>query len=181
MERSPLSHPAAQATADAVAYVRRLLELLGDRDPFVVQHELVPWLRRAVEGVKDETLRRPEAPGCWSILEVIRHLADSELVSRYRMRLIVAQPGAAIPAYDQDAWAHGLRYGEESSEAALGELECLRRANLAWLDGLTGEELDRSGVHEERGRESVQQLVRLLAAHDLVHRAQIERIKAALA
>lgn len=175
------SNPAASASSDGADYTRRLLSLLGDRDPLEVQRELVPWLRAAVEGLDDATLRRPEAPGKWSVLAVVRHLADSELVYRYRMRLIVAQPGVAVPAYDQDAWATGLRYDEDSVEDALAELEALRGADLAWLAGLDDEELERSGVHAERGPESVRHIVRLLAAHDLVHRRQIERIKAAVA
>lgn len=172
-----LSNPAGDAAEDADAYVARLLELLGDRDPLEVQGELVPWLRAEVAGLPDELLRRPERPGKWSIMEVVRHLADSELVYRYRMRMCVAQPESAIAAYDQDRWAEGLRYAEESLEGALRELEALREANLAWLRGLSDEELDRGGFHAERGRESVRDIVALLAAHDLVHRRQILRIR----
>lgn len=175
------SNPATDAASGAGDYTRRLLALLGDRDPIEVQRELLPWLRAAVGGLDEGTLRRPEARGKWSVLAVVRHLADSELVYRYRMRLIVAQPGVEIPAYDQDAWADGLRYDEDSMEAALEELETLRKADLAWLARLDDEELERSGLHAERGPESVRHVVRLLAAHDLVHRRQIERIKAALA
>lgn len=132
-----------------------------------------------MDGLGESALRRPEAPGKWSILEVLRHLADTELVYRYRMRMSAAQPGSPIPAYDQDRWAAALRYNDHSPEAALQEIEALRSANLAWLEGLSDEEMDRAGVHEERGVESVRRIVQLLAAHDLVHRNQIQRIKSA--
>ena len=55
-----------------------------------------------------------------------------------------------------------------------------RAANLAWVQSLSDEELDRAGIHEERGEESVRRIVKLLAAHDIVHCRQIERIKAVL-
>lgn len=174
------SNVRSAASETGAAYVSRLLALLGERDPLEVQEELVDWLREAVAGLEDPVLRRPEGPGKWSILEVVRHLADTELVYRYRMRMIVAEPGSPIPAYDQDRWAGGLRYNEADLEGALRELAALRRANLDWLRGLSDEELDREGVHEERGPESVRRIVALLAAHDLVHRGQIERIKAAV-
>jgi uncharacterized damage-inducible protein DinB len=125
-------------------------------------------------------LRQPEAPGKWSILEVVGHLADTEVVYRYRMRMSVAQPGSAIPDYDQDRWAKQLRYNEAGLEDGLREIEALRSANLAWLERLSDEEMDRAGLHEERGEESVRRIVKLLAAHDLVHRNQIRRIKSAL-
>ena len=38
--------------------------------------------------------------------------------------------------------------------------------------------MERWGIHAERGRESVGRLIRLLAAHDLVHGRQIDRILA---
>lgn len=168
------------ATEEAAAYVERLLALLGERDPFAVQEVLVDRLREAVSGLDAEALRRPEGPGKWSVLEVVAHLADTELVYRYRMRMSVAQPGSPIAAYDQDRWAAGLRYLDADLEVMLDELDGLRKANLRWLRGLSDEEMDREGIHQERGPESVRRIVRLLAAHDLVHRGQIERIKAAV-
>jgi uncharacterized damage-inducible protein DinB len=174
------SNPASTASDEAERYISRLLELLGDRDPIEVQKELAPRLRELVEGLDGSALRQPEAPGQWSILEVLGHLADTEVVYRYRMRMSVAQPGSAIPNYDQDLWAAGLRYNDASLEDALEQIDAWRTANLDWLSGLSDEEMSRAGIHEERGEESVDQIVRLLAAHDLVHRNQIRRIRAAL-
>jgi hypothetical protein len=36
------------------------------------------------------------------------------------------------------------------------------------------------GLHAERGPESIEHLLRLLGAHDLVHRRQIDRILSSL-
>jgi uncharacterized damage-inducible protein DinB len=174
------SNPASEAAQSAGVYTQQLLDLLGDRDPIHVQRELINWLWNAVEDMDEESLRQREAPGKWSILEVIRHFAETDLVYRYRMRMSVAQPGEPIAGYDQDRWAVELRYNDDSLQDTMAELQALRSANLAWLEGLTAEELKRAGMHEERGPESVEHIVKLLAAHDLVHRAQIERIKAAI-
>lgn len=45
----------------------------------------------------------------------------------------------------------------------------------------TPEELERTGVHAERGEESVAHMMRLYAGHDLLHLQQIDRIRAAVA
>ena len=174
------TNPAADAKDQAEDYVAKLLELLGECDPLEAMADLMPALREAVDGLEPENLRQPEAPGKWSVLDVVRHLADTELVHRYRMRKIVAQPGSDLAGYDQDAWADGLRYRDGDLASALAELGTLREANLDWLGGLTDEELEREGVHAERGRESVRRVARLLAAHDLVHLRQIGRIRASL-
>jgi hypothetical protein len=168
---------AGQAAED---YISALLELLGDRDPLSVQRELMPALRQLVHGLTEDQLRRPEAPGKWSILQVLEHLTDQELVNAFRLRSIVAEEEPALRGYDQDRWAARLRYGATSVAEVLGELEALRRRNLRLLGSLTEEELDRVGQHSERGRESVRRMRALTAAHDLVHRRQIERIRTGL-
>jgi len=64
--------------------------------------------------------------------------------------------------------------------AAQEQHRALRTANLRWLRSLDDERLDRAGMHAERGPESVRRVVTLLAAHDLVHLAQIARIRRAI-
>jgi hypothetical protein len=85
------SNPAAAAAAGASAYVKALLEVLGDRRPLEVLPELVPWIEARVRAVSPEALRRPEAPGKWSVTEVVQHLADSELVLGFRTRMILSE------------------------------------------------------------------------------------------
>jgi uncharacterized damage-inducible protein DinB len=176
---SEFSNLAGRSRAEADAYVASLLALLADRDPLAVLEELPGALAEATRGLDEAALRRPEAPGKWSIMQVVQHLADSDLVSGYRLRLTIAQPGSPIQGYDQDLWVRELRYDEASLADALEQLTALRRANLRLLRSLDAAGLARSGVHSERGPESVDKLMRLIAGHDLVHRRQIERIRRA--
>ena len=177
---SEFSNPFARSPAASAAYVGRTLELVGDRDPRAVQEELLPALAAVRAELPAELLRRPERPGKWSIGQVIAHLADQELVNGYRLRLMIAQPDSPIQGYDQDCWAAELRYEETEIGDALEQLAALRRANLRLVRSLDETRLDRAGIHSERGRESVRQLIRLTAGHDLIHRRQIERIRQAV-
>ena len=176
-----LSNPPRYSAETARAYVSALIELLGDRDPMHVMAATPKSLREAVSGLSGEALRSPEADNKWSVLQVVQHLADSELVYGYRMRLIVAEDAPDIPGYDQNAWAANLRYNDVKITDALADFKATRTMNLRWLPGLSESELDRWGMHSERGEESVRHIVKLLAAHDLVHLKQIDRIKAAVA
>lgn len=176
------SNPAgAAAAAGASAYTRALLELLGRRDPMEVLGELIPWLVKRTSGLDDRTLRLPEAPGKWSVVQVVQHLADSDLVFGFRLRMILTEERPPLQGYDQDAWARAFRYGEVKLDTALDQLRGLRVGNFHVLRGLSPAQLSRVGLHSERGPESAEFLLRLMGGHDLVHRRQIDRILSSVA
>jgi hypothetical protein len=172
------SNPAGNAPAAAAGYVRALLDLLGSRDPIEVLGELLPWLEQRIRGVADATLRRPEKQGKWSVIEVVQHLADSDLVAGFRIKMVLSEDRPALQGYDQDRWASEFRYRDVSLSQALDQLHALRTANLDLWKHLTPAQLQRVGLHSERGPESAGHIIRLMAGHDLVHRRQIDRILA---
>lgn len=172
------SNPAGSAGAAAASYTKALLDLLGDRDPLAVMAELVPWLDQRVGALDDATLRRPEKPGKWCVLEVVQHLADTELVYGYRVRTMLTQDAPPIPGYDQDVWARTFGYRDLPLAQVRAQVAALRAANLRLYRSLDAAQLARTGLHSERGPESVGHTLRMMGGHDLVHRRQIERILA---
>jgi hypothetical protein len=170
------SNPAGNASAAASGYVRALLDLLGSRDPLEVLGELLPWLMDRIGGLTESTLRQPESPGKWSVIEVIQHLADSELVAGFRTRMALTEDRPALQGYDQDRWAGEFHYRDVPLALAMEQLRGLRTSNLHLWRQLTPQQLERVGLHSERGPESVGHILRLMGAHDLVHRRQIDRI-----
>jgi hypothetical protein len=170
------SNPAGHAAGGASTYVRALLDLLGPRDPLDVLGEMVPWLTTRLRGVAEPVLRRPEAPGKWSVVDVIQHLADSDLVAGFRVRMVLSEERPLLQGYDQDRWASEFRYREVPLALALDQLRGLRAANLHLWKQLSPQQLERVGLHAERGPESVGHILRLMGGHDLVHRRQIDRI-----
>ena len=178
---SSFANPKSEAAANAGAYVASLLSLLGDRDPMLVMVELPDAVAALVQGMTDEELRTPERPGKWSVMQVLHHLADTEIVYGYRWRVSVAEEGAPLVGYDQDLWAQRLHYHDGTVGELLEEIRVMRRRNIRLLGALSAAELDRAGIHSERGPESVRRGRELVAAHDLLHRAQIARIRHAVA
>jgi len=168
------------AKDEADAYINAVLNLLDSKEPLTVLGGLVTELEKLVNGLSDEQLSRPEASEKWSILEVIHHLADSELVWAYRLRMVLAEKQPQITGYDQDRWASQLKYREAKLEEVMELLGILRKANLRLINSLSEEELQRAGTHSERGEETVEHMIRLYAGHDLVHLNQIARIQKSL-
>lgn len=178
---SVFTNPATGAAEHAGAYVSAVLKLLGDRQPIAVLREMPLALPRAIEGLSTQQLRQPEQPGKWSIGQILQHLADSDVVWAWRMRLILAQDRPQLTGYDQDVWAERLNYDQEDPSEALELFSVLRRANLRIVERASPADLKKVGVHVERGEESLEHLLRLYAGHDLMHLHQIERVRRAIA
>jgi len=174
---SVFTNPAGRAPEDAAAYVTAVLGLLGNRDPREVLASTLAELLSLIRGLDATELATPEAEGKWSMAEVLQHLADSELVWGYRMRRVLAEERPVLTGYDQDLWASRLRYANADVELALGAFEALRAVHLRMLGTAREAELARCGVHAERGEESLAHMVRLYAGHDLLHLAQLARIR----
>jgi uncharacterized damage-inducible protein DinB len=161
-------------------YTAAILDLLGTRDPIEVLGRTADGIRSAVAGVSDAQLSQPEAPGKWSMRQLVQHLADSDLVWGYRVRLVLAQHRPTLTGYDQDLWSERLHYDRLPVDEALDRFAALRRSNLRLLSELSSDDLQRVGVHTERGEESVAHMIRMYAGHDLLHLRQLERIRQAV-
>jgi hypothetical protein len=178
---SVFTNPADGAAEHAAAYVTAVLELVGTQDPMTVLRGTPSALQRGIDGLTPAQMARPERPGKWSINHVLRHLADSDVVWGWRLRLILAQDRPPLTGYDQDLWADRLHYSDADPGESLEMFAVLRRANLKLIERASPEDLQRVGVHVERGEESLEHHRRLYAGHDLLHLRQIERIRASVA
>jgi hypothetical protein len=114
------------------------------------------------------------------MLQVVQHLADTEVVGGFRWRMILAEDRPKLQGYDQDLWAERLRYSESDPDTALAQFEALRRANLVLLERTSPRERERVGLHAERGEESVGHMIRMYAGHDVVHLRQLARVRRAV-
>ena len=174
---SVFSNTSKDAPELRAQYAKAVLGLVNDREPLDILRETPGALARSVATLTPEKLRKPEAPGKWSVGMVLRHLADTDVVWGWRMRLILAQDRPPITGFDQDLWAERLDYAGADPNESLETFVVVRRDNLRLIERATAEDLQRVGVHAERGEESAGYLVRLYAGHDLMHLNQIDRIK----
>ena len=159
---------------DVQAYRRSVLGALGADDPAeVISAEADAWRRLVAEAGSDVAVRPAE--GEWSVLELLGHMADAELVMAMRYRLVLAQDEPPVAGYDQDAWVAAFHGSGDDADALLALLAALQRANLdLWL-ATPDAARQRIGVHSERGPESYDLMFRMQAGHSRVHRAQAER------
>lgn len=141
-------------------------------------HRVVVEALAGTEGDAAAELDRSPGEGEWSARQVVHHLADSETTSYIRLRRLLAEDDAVIPAYDENLFARRLHY-ERPIAASLEVLRAVRDASAELLDALTEEEWQRTGTHSDSGRYSVETWLELYATHAHDHADQIRQARAA--
>ena len=117
------------------------------------------------------------APGKWTIRQIMAHLADCEAIAAMRFRLIAAQPGSTLTAFDQEIWAQQLSYSKQPVESALAAYVSMRRYNAEMLRHLPEDAWSHIAIHEERGPQTLTGMVEHNSKHAEDHAAQIHRIR----
>jgi len=159
-------------------YAARFAGYVAGKDPLEMQSAAVDRIARLIDGVATEKLRRRPNSNQWSVVEIIAHLAEDELTSSWRYRQMIENSGVVLMGFDQELWARLGDYASWDVREALEMFQLLRAANLRLLERLKAEEWEREGNHSERGRMTVRDLARHMAAHDVNHILQIERLLA---
>jgi hypothetical protein len=160
--------------ASPQAYTERILSNLQGRDPMAVLSATPGRLRELTAGRSRADLARTPDPSRWSVVQILAHLADAEIVGAWRFRSVLAADGVPLQAYDQNAWAATFRYADADPQDSLQLFEANRLGTLSLLRRVDPALYSRYGMHAERGKETVDHLIRLYAGHDLNHLAQIE-------
>jgi len=159
-------------------YAARFAGYVAGKDPLAMQSAAVDRIARLIDRVPTEKLRRRPNSNKWSVVEIIAHLAEDELTSSWRYRQMIESSGVTLMGFDQELWARLGDYTSWDVREALEMFQLLRAANLRMFERLTPEEWEREGNHAERGRMTVRDLARHMAAHDVNHILQIERLLA---
>ena len=119
-----------------------------------------------------EEMGQKPAPNKWSPREIIHHLADSEMTSAIRLRMLLAADRPTIYAYDQDQFARVLYY-DRPHEASLEAFRYARECTAQILDRLTEDQWLREGTHSEAGAFGVERWLQIYAEHAHKHAQQI--------
>jgi hypothetical protein len=159
-------------------YSQRILGHVEGKDPLKTQSATPKTLESLLKRAPASKLRKRPAPDKWSVAEILAHLADTEIVVGWRIRSILGAPGTAIQAFDQDAWAAAGNYAKRDPRKSIEQFRAVREANLALYKSLSPEQWKHFGLHAERGEESLQRILHMMAGHDINHILQIERILA---
>ncbi|HTX17810.1 MAG TPA: DinB family protein [Bacteroidota bacterium] len=160
----------------AQEYTARILGYQEGTDPLKILRSTPGKIERLLRTApRRKLMSRPE-PSRWSVAEIVAHLADTELVGGFRMRMIIGDNGTTIQAFDQDVWAEKFEYARRDPKKSLDRYRALRENNLALITSIPKSLWQNYGMHAERGKETVERIIQMYAGHDLNHLRQIEKI-----
>jgi hypothetical protein len=120
----------------------------------------------------DAWARRPR-PGVWAPVEVLAHLADSELFYGTRVRLVLTGDRPFLQPFEGAILAERAGYISWPPPVAFERFRTRRAETLELLSSCSAVELARVGLHPLRGEMGVADLVALMLAHDTDHVGQI--------
>jgi len=134
-------------------------------------------LRALVNGLSDEQLDTPYRPDGWTIRQVVHHLPDSHINSYVRFKWALTEDRPTIKAYHEDRWAE-LPDCFGPINDALDLLSAVHKKWVIILKSLSENELKKSFVHPESGRETLLDWnLGMYAWHCDHHYAHIENLK----
>jgi DinB superfamily len=135
-------------------------------------------LRHLLEDLPDPWITGTEGPDTWSPFDIVGHLIHGERtdwIPRTEILLTHAESRAFTPfdRFAQFEASRGKSLGELLDTFAEARAISLHRLQSL---GLTGDDLDRRGLHPELGSVTLGELLSTWVVHDLSHIAQIARV-----
>ena len=138
-------------------------------------------LRAALVAIPPAFRQRRAPTDPWTIHEIIVHITDSEANSYIRCRMALAQPGAAVMAYDEMGWATALDYAGQDAAGALELFRLLRGQTYHIVRNLPDATWTTHTMqHPDNGLMTLDDWLAVYASHVPDHIAQMQAIYAEL-
>ena len=129
----------------------------------------------AIRGVSDAILsRRPDGKN-WAAKEIICHMRDTEEIFITRLKSVIAMDEPKFIPPEMERWAEERQYMRNDIQGALSAFRKRRTETLKFFGELKPEQWDRAGIHPTRGRQTLRDLLGIIANHDPNHLEQLKR------
>lgn len=124
-----------------------------------------PRLGEAIVGLTRQDFLATPVPGTWSIQQIVLHVTESDLIASDRMKRIIAEENPLLIAYDETAFAQKLGYEHLDPFRAAKIFELNRLQTAETLRHVAPGAWSRSGIHNQRGKVTLEELVATYVGH----------------
>ena len=135
-------------------------------------------LNKAVAGLSEAQLQTPYREGGWTVRQLVHHVADSHTNAYIRFKLGLTETNPTIKPYEEKEWALLPDVETVSISVSLTLLEAIHTRWYATIKDITEEQLQRTVVHPEHGRQmTLWFLLGMYAWHSKHHVAHITTLR----
>lgn len=130
-----------------------------------------------IDGIAPDELKfAPSVRDAWSINDFLVHFLDADISLAFRARAAIAEPGKAVPVWDEDAWRDTLHYGDEDGLACLALAKGVRSfVSVGLRSVVDGDWGAFSIAHPTKGRLDLAAIVEMYEQHIVFHLPLIKR------
>ncbi|MCY2974136.1 MAG: cupin domain-containing protein [Planctomycetota bacterium] len=172
--------PASSLGEPVNAYSKHVSSPRSISDLVNAYERCVLELSQAVEGLTTDELKARPIPGKWSTLEVVCHLADTDIYFTDRIERTLALDNPLLMGVDERPYPDKLQFQEQFIEEELELMTILRRRTARILRRQPDAVWDRTGVHSTAGVVTLRDLVEKAIGHVLHHLPFIAEKRVAL-
>jgi hypothetical protein len=125
----------------------------------------------------DEDLKFvPRIQDAWSINDFLLHFLDAEISVAFRIRTAIAEPGKAVPLWEEEAWHDALHYDDEDGTACLALAKGIRGYVAAGLRSIVDADWTKFSImHPAKGRMELAAVIETYIQHIAFHLPLIRR------
>ncbi len=130
-----------------------------------------------VAGIGSEELRFvPPLLDAWSTNDFLVHFLDADISLAFRVRTAIAEPGNAVPVWEEQAWRDALRYDDEDGLACLALAKGIRGYVSTGLRSAVDADWSKFCImHQSKGRLELDALLEMYDHHIAFHLPLIKR------
>jgi uncharacterized damage-inducible protein DinB len=114
-----------------------------------------------------------DAPGKWTIKQVLNHLCDAERIFAYRALRIARGDETPLPGFDENNYADAAQTDHRTLKELVHEFQSVRSATLSLFNSFGETELSRFG-NANGARVSVNAIGFMIIGHTLHHETVVK-------
>lgn len=122
-------------------------------------------LAQAIWGLTADQLHAKPADGSWTIHQIVIHMLDSDLIASDRMKRIACMDKPLLIGYDETAFVHLPGVEDLSAFTACDLFHKNRQMTGTMLRKLPNTAWDRFGIHNERGKVTLGEMLESYIQH----------------
>lgn len=151
-------------------------QALSPQDILARLEEVTGHITEEIQGLDNAEVNFNSDVDEWSVKQIMAHLRDAEEIFNQRLHKILEEDEPFLRAFNPDELAAERSYQDDDWSQVVNAFQEARQNNLNLFRQLNPIHWNKAGIHQERGRFSIQEIGEYLVNHSEQHLEQIRHV-----